>query len=214
MMENRQDYKKINRALPLTAVLGGIVCVAILALGYYLGKNDSSFIPVSATASCETAGVVLATGAFNNDTEILYYIDSQAGQLTAGLLSRSEPGFVKTYRRNLKADLQQSIASTPGVSMPINPTFLMVTGDGDARRIGGEIGNPSEGFVYVAEVNTGIVLVYVVSIDGDRDLSVDWEELTLWTSARLNVGTRISSPQEISTPDETTPPVRGYFGTH
>lgn len=176
------------------------------AAGHYFTRPAALPIPVSATASCQAYGTVLSTGSYDNNTEILYYLDSQAGQLTAGLLSRNDPGFAKTFKRNIKADLIQAVGALGNVSVPANPTFMMVTGDGDARRIGGgDANHPAKAFVYVAEVNTGIVLVYVIPIEGDRDLEVEWGDMMLWTSARLNVGTpvrpqsRPSSSREIET---------------
>lgn len=167
-----------------------VAAAALLVLvGMALGRRASEPVGLFASASCEASGAILSTGSFNSDTEVLYYLDSQAGQLTAGLLSRSEPGFLKTYRRNVKADLQKSVESLQNVSMPQNPTFIMVTGDGDLRKIGaGEMNNLAKALVYIAEVNTGVVLVYALPLEGDRDIGIAWGDIPLFASARLNSG--------------------------
>ena len=190
--------------IPAAAVL--LVCG--FAAGRYFGNRTAPPLFVSATASSQAFGTVLATGSYDNNTEILYYLDSQAGQLTAGLLSRGDPGFAKTYKRNIKADLAQAAGSLGNVSIPANPTFVMVTGDGDARRVGGgDANHPAKAFVYVAEVNTGIVLVYVIPVEGDRDLEIEWGDMVLWTSARLNVGSPIRQPSRAASQQTDRAPV-------
>jgi len=181
-------------------------------IGWYFGSRPSEPIGVAASASCETAGVTLSTGSFNSDTEALFYLDSQGGSLTAGLLSRTDPGFVKTYKRNVKADLQQIVSTLSNASMPRNPSFLMVTGDGDTRKVGAAENNSlSKCFIYVAEINTGIVLVYAIPVEGDRDIAVEWGDLILWSSARLSNGFPNASAAAVSAPkpgDQAGAPLR------
>ena len=178
-------------------LIGGVLGAGLVfGLGHFSDNfnnsdNNSANLPLGlwASASCESNGAILSTGYFDSNVELLYYLDSQNGRLSAGLLSRSEPGFVKTYTRNVKADLAAAAAELKNVALPQNPSFIMVSGDGDTRNTGGsETSFLSKSFLYVAEVNTGIVLVYVVPRLGDRDIGVDWGEITFWTSARLNTG--------------------------
>ena len=46
----------------------------------------------------------------------------------------------------------------------------------------------SKSFVYVAEINTGVVLVYALPGANERDLLVKDGEIVFWTCARLNDG--------------------------
>ncbi len=165
-----------------------ILAAAALLFGYALHRPAPSGI--LATASSESSGAVLSTGYFNNNVEALYYLDSQSGRLSAALMARSDPVFVKTYTRNIKADLLDSLRLFPNIAPPQRPNFIMVTGDSDARNVGaGETGNLSKSFVYVAETQTGLVLVYILPQEGDRDLPVDSGEIVFLTCARLNQGT-------------------------
>ena len=181
-----------TRNLPLFLMVGIIVLV-LWGKDFSLGnRKDATDLPTGllATASCVENGAILATGYFNNNTEALYYLDSQSGRLSAALLSRSDPGFTKTFTRNIKADLQEAVSNLSNVAMPQTPSFIMVTGDSDIRNIGaGEMNNLAKSFVYVAEIHTGIVLVYVLPSQGDRDVEVMNEEITFWTYSRLTPGT-------------------------
>ena len=105
-------------------------------------------------------------------------------------MARSDPDFIKTYTRNIKADLYESLRLYPNVPVPQRPNFIMVSGESDARKVGaGETGNLAKSFIYVAETQTGMVLVYILPQEGDRDLPIDRGEIVFLTSARLNQGT-------------------------
>ena len=171
-----------------TIVLSVLLSAAALAAGYALHRPA---VPgIMATASSENSGAVLSTGYFNGGVEALYYLDSQSGRLSAALMARSDPDFIKTYTRNIKADLYESLRLYPNVPVPQRPNFIMVSGESDARKVGaGETGNLAKSFIYVAETQTGMVLVYILPQEGDRDLPVDRGEIVFLTSARLNQGT-------------------------
>jgi hypothetical protein len=122
--------------------------------------------------------------------EALYYLDSQSGRLSAALMARSDPEFVKTYTRNIKADLLNSLRLFPNVPAPSRLNFIMVSGDSDARNVGaGDTNSLAKSFLYVAETQTGLVLVYALPQEGDRDLPIDKGEIIFLTCARLNPGT-------------------------
>ena len=163
-----------------------------LAVGGYLTgrvvQNESSpvALPVFAASSSESDGVVLATGAFGSNAEAMYYLDSQSGRLSAALLSRSAPEFQKTFVRNVKNDLVLA-ANETGVPVPTTPKFLMTTGETDVRNVGAR-GALSNAFVYVAEINSGLVLVYALPGANERDLAVAGGEIVFWTFAQLNEG--------------------------
>ncbi|MBQ3388949.1 MAG: hypothetical protein IJG60_07035 [Thermoguttaceae bacterium] len=174
---------KIYRSVVALSLAAGLFLA-----GYALRRPAP--IGLSATASSESSGAVLATGYFNSNVEALYYLDSQSGRLSAALMARSDPEFVKTYTRNIKADLLDSLRLFPNIPAPARPNFIMVSGESDARSVGaGDTNNLAKSFIYVAETQTGLVLVYVVPQEGDRDLPIDKGEIVFLTCARLNPGT-------------------------
>ncbi|MBQ9371439.1 MAG: hypothetical protein IJU03_04550 [Thermoguttaceae bacterium] len=162
--------------------------------GYFAGARVSEWnarsvetiTPVMATASSEDSGVVIATGSFNSNIEALYYLDSQSGRLSAALISRSEPLVQKSYVRNIKTDLAE-VAQQLQLPVPTTPKFLMTTGEVDVRNVG-SVGNLSKAFLYVAEINSGIVIVYALPGANERDLLVTNGEIVRWTFARLSDG--------------------------
>ena len=174
----------------------GLLSLGLAIGGYFTGARvaerenapiKSNFpIPVFASASSESDGVVIATGTFGSNIEAMYYLDSQSARLSAAVISRSAPLFQKAFTRNIKADLAEA-AKQFNISVPTSPKFLMVTGEGDVRNVG-STSNLSKSFVYVAEINTGVVLVYALPGANERDLLVKDGEIVFWTCARLNDG--------------------------
>ena len=163
--------------------------------GYLIGVDnrhnaestvDFSLLPAYATASSQSDGVVISTGSYNANVEALYYLDSQSCRLTAALISRTDPAVQKSFARNLKNDLAEAARQlqTPN---PVSPKFIMTTGEVDVRNVG-SVGNLSKAFLYVAEINSGIVFVYALPGVNDRDLLEANGEIMLWTFARLNDG--------------------------
>lgn len=186
--------------------MGTAVLSLGLAIGGYISgtkvaehKNvvNSNFtLPVFASASCESDGVSIATGAFGSNVEAMYYLDSQNARLSAAVISRDAPSFQKSFSRNLKNDLVEA-AQQFNVAVPTTPKFLMVTGDSDVRNVG-TVGNLSKSLVYIAEINSGIVLVYALPGANERDLLVQDGKIVFWTCARLNEGAQnipVGAPQ-------------------
>lgn len=177
-------------SLLLGLFVAGVVGASSLAFyaGMWRGKNSPLELPpVWASASCESEGCVIATGTFAGATEALYYLDSQSGRLSAAILSRSVPAFNKMYTRNIKADLVESLNQLK-LPIPAVPRFVMVTGENDVRQVGSDMSKITKAFVYIAEANTGVVLVYALPNEGDRDLDIQNGEIYFWTYARLNNG--------------------------
>ena len=175
--------------------------------GYLAGEPTTTNTPVIhrvpdsvfASASSESDGVVLATGSFNSNVEVLYYLDSQSCRLSAGLVSRSAPVFQKSFSRNLKRDLLEA-AEQFNIPVPTTPKFLMVTGQTDIRNVG-TVANISQSLAYIAEINTGIVFTYALPNANDRDLTISNGEIILWTYARLNDGLNaVSASEQPSSP--------------
>ena len=67
----------------------------------------------------------------------------------------------------------------------------MTTGDVDVRNVG-SVANLSKAFLYVAEINSGIVIVYALPGANERDLLVTNGEIVRWTFARLSDGLQAS----------------------
>ena len=195
--------------------VGLALCAFLVGEHVSVNKASSSVsIPVFATASSESDGVVVSTGTYGGNVEAMYYLDSQSCRLSAALVSRSVPEFQKSFTRNLKTDLAEA-AEQLHLSVPTTPKFLMVTGEADVRNVGA-VANMSRALVYVAEINTGIVFVYALPGTNDRDLPVSSGEIYLWTFARLNDGLQASSfsrPQQIETKSGTDPQLidSGFF---
>ena len=178
---------------PAAGLLALAVIAGLAGLAFYTGTKTCNqqavtISPVWATATSQENGSLIATGSFAGTTEALYYLDTQSGRLSAAVLSRSVPGFNKLYTRNIKADLNEAFSQLKMAAPPV-PQFLMVTGESDVRQVGVEMSKTTKAFVYVAEVNSGVVLVYALPNDGDRDLEIQGGEIYFWTFARLNSGT-------------------------
>ena len=195
-------------------VVSVLICSVVIATcSFLVGKQASTsgivsdqIVPVFATASSESDGVIVSTGSYGANVEAMYYLDSQSCRLSAALVSRTVPEFQKSFTRNLKTDLAEA-AEQLHLSFPSNPKFLMVTGEADVRNVGA-VANVSRALVYVAEINTGVVFVYALPGANDRDLPVSNGEIYLWTFARLNDGLQASSfnlPQPTETKSGADP---------
>lgn len=194
-----EKYKEMTTKIAWRPLIIGFsvatLLFGVLVLAFYLGGvNEKRFsqstraIPVWASASCESNGSALSTGYFNDGVEALYYLDSQNARLSAAILSRNEPNFIKTYTRNIRIDLTEAVSKL-NLTLPANPQFIMVSGDADIRQFGaGEMNKLSKSILYVAEINSGIVMVYALPNYGDRDLEITEGEIRFWTFARLNSG--------------------------
>ncbi len=202
--------------------LGSLIFSVGLAIcGFLTGERFSMSnatlslpVPVFATASSESDGVIVSTGAYSANVEAMYYLDSQSCRLSAALVSRSVPEFQKTFTRNLKTDLAEA-AEQLRLSVPTSPKFLMITGEADIRNVG-SVANMSRALVYVAEINTGIVFVYALPGTNDRDVPVSSGEIYLWTFARLNDGLQAGTftlPQPTETKASADPQLidSGFF---
>ncbi len=185
--------------LSLGLAVGGYVAGSRMSEHRNASLNANLPIPVLASASSESDGVIVATGTFSSNIEAMYYLDSQSCRLSAAVISRSAPSFQKSFSRNLRSDLVAA-AQQFNLSVPAAPKYLMVTGESDIRNVGA-VGNLSKSLVYVAEINTGIVLVYALPGANERDLLVQDGEIVYWTCARLNEGLQ-SAPLQMQQPVE------------
>lgn len=172
--------------LSLGLAISGYVSGVHVTEQNHASLKSNTTIPVFASASSESDGVVVATGSFGSNVEAFYYLDSQTARLSSAVISRSTPTFQKSFSRNIKSDLVEA-AQQFNVSVPTSPKFLMTTGECDLKNTGA-VSNISKSLVYVAEINSGIVLVYALPGANDRDLLVQDGQIIFWTCARLNEG--------------------------
>ncbi len=165
--------------------IGGLATVVgILGLGVVLGFILAGVMeptPVRAVATDRAENCVVATGWVDEGVEALYFLDFLTGTLRAAVPSNQTRDFRARFEANVLADLQKVVdlqnaglaavnaqraragqPPLPPLQVPQNPRFLMVTGNLDIRRGGAARTRPSSAAVYVAELNTGIVLAYVI----------------------------------------------------
>jgi len=134
---------------------------------------------------------VLATGYVAPDTEAVYCLDQLTGRLSAGVLSRKDGRFQGLYERNINSDLAE-VLRQKGVTTPLSvaPQYTMVTGEVYTENRGASLWKVAKSVVYIAEVNTGMLLVY--TIPWQQSLyGADQQEtahLELWTAEQFQPG--------------------------
>jgi hypothetical protein len=149
--------------------------------------------PLHAVATDRADTFALTTGFVAEDAEAVYYLDSLTGILRAAVLSNRTQGFQAMFETNIHADLAsviklKSARGGTALQMPQNPNYMMVTGMNDIRRTPGQRRRPGLSALYVAEANTGIVLVYVVPWSSEMH-SADQpliDKLQLWAGEQFS----------------------------
>lgn len=126
--------------------------VGSLVIGLAIGML-SPRTPLYATATDRIDNFAMATGALDDDTEALFYLDFVTGDLKATALSPIARKFFASFSANVANDL--------GVDLAKNPKYSMVTGMSVFRRGGGPV-QPGNAVVYVAELTSGKVAAYMV----------------------------------------------------
>jgi hypothetical protein len=121
-------------------------------------------VPVHAVATDKAENITVATGFVEEGIEAFYFLDSLTGTLQAVVPSNQTKTFQARWTANLNADLRAVVATAgkrTGVRLPEAPKYLMVTGMLDLKR-GAARAAPGRAVIYITEVNTGVVLCYVV----------------------------------------------------
>ena len=166
---------KLNNLLGVVGVLGLGILLGIFLTGRWPATQ------VQAVATDRAENYAIATGWVDEGVEAVYFLDFLTGTLRAAVPSNQSRDFRARFEANVLADLQKIIEMQnanlaaanaqrarsglpplPPLQVPQNPRFLMVTGNLDIRRGAAARTRPGAALVYVAEVNTGIVLAYVV----------------------------------------------------
>ncbi|MDO4574500.1 MAG: hypothetical protein Q4D98_04740 [Planctomycetia bacterium] len=171
------------RAIHVVLLLAAFVGTGIfsgLMVGKCLQGNTQSAIPTAQAACDRIDGYITLTMPVDGASEAVVVIDSTTGMLSAGVLSKMpNSGFQSRFQGNLNADLQKAITyfnnkaakmtrksskkkgAQPLIQMPQEPKYIVTSG---AESIVGRTTEvrPSVGALYVTEVNTGIMLVYIL----------------------------------------------------
>jgi len=141
-----------------------------LALGVMVGLMIGGMwpnTPLHAVATDRADNYAMATGFVDEGIEAVYYLDFLTGSLRAAVLSKDTNGFQAFFEANIHSDMATAMARS-GLQMPQKPSYMMVTGLADIRRVAGQRNTPGSAVVYVAEANTGFVLAYLVPWSKER----------------------------------------------
>jgi hypothetical protein len=154
---NRIDYR---RAFLMTA---GVLALAVTAgLGYWLGQSEGranasllGSLPGVLHADSASGGeaVSIATGRLDENTECLFVLDHQTGQLSCLIINPRNALTGGVYVANVATQLQLDKLG--------DLDFVMVTGY-NAFGVGGVTGNlrPASCLCYVVEGNSGRAVAY------------------------------------------------------
>ncbi|MCL2304889.1 MAG: hypothetical protein FWC43_06050 [Planctomycetaceae bacterium] len=168
-----------------------LLLFAMLAFGLFLGRHPVPERNIQAAASDRSGRLILATGYVAPDVEAVYCLDQLTGRLSAGVLSKKEGKFQGLYERNINSDLAE-VLRLKNVTMPLSvaPQYTMVTGEVSTESQGASLWQVAKSVVYIAEVNTGMLLVYTIPWQrslhgGDQS---DTALLELWTAEQFQPG--------------------------
>ncbi|MFH1921902.1 MAG: hypothetical protein ABIP48_18710 [Planctomycetota bacterium] len=175
-----------------------------LAIGLLVGLMIGGIwpdTPLHAVSTDSTEHFAIATGFVDDGVEAVYFLDFLTGTLRAAVLSNQSRGFQARYEANINADLagivqlgasgmaaanaqrrKAGLPPLPQMEIPQSPRYLITTGVIDIRRGAAARQIPAQAVLYVAEVNTGIVLTYIIPWDRqahNADLPAGGP-LTLW----------------------------------
>lgn len=137
-----------------------------LVLGLALGLAISGVWPTSpshAVATAQTEKFAIATGAVDDESEGVFFLDYVTGNLKCAVVSPLTGTFLSVLESNILEDMK--------IDPTKNPRFLMVTGGNQYRRTAGgpQWGNCT---CYVAEVNSGKCMAYGVPWARQRNNAV------------------------------------------
>ena len=160
-----------------------------LALGVMVGLMIGGMwpnTPLHAVATDRVDNYAMATGFVADGVEAVYYLDFLTGSLRAAVLSNQSQGFQAFYETNIHADMAAAMTGS-GIQVPQKPSYMMVTGVTDIRRMGGQRARPGSAALYVAESNTGFVLAYIVPWSSERHSAnqMHADKLIVWAGGQF-----------------------------
>lgn len=167
----------------------GLCCVATGVLSAWVVTEREPEAPLQCVARAATSdrvdGYLTCTGFVDSGIEAVYVLDSTTGMLSVGVLSRNGRAFQARYSGNVVVDLERAITAinktaadaSPkrpssrrkkgdieipqgAIAIPTEPKFIMACGTHDMISSGTL--RPSASALYVTEVNTGLIMVYVL----------------------------------------------------
>lgn len=163
------EWKSGLVAVSMTLILGIGV-----GIGQYLFRYQT---PIQATSTDRTENRIMATGKLMGNIgssggmggsslssmDAVYVLDQQTGRLTAGVLHRETNSFQGLYETNVTQTLAGILQeSQSGITLPQSPKYIMVTGEVQTPRRGGSGWQVPDSVVYVHELNTGYVMVFLL----------------------------------------------------
>jgi len=119
-----------------------------------IGRPEPLPLPVFATATHGQDNFAICTGELEDGIEAIYFLDFLSGELRAAAMN------IRT--RRFQAFYQRSIVNDLGTKEVKNPRYLMVSGIADLQRGAGAQQRVGRAVVYVAELNSGVCVVYAV----------------------------------------------------
>ncbi len=132
----------------------------LLGLIFFRGERSDNNIASSATDRSEN--LILATGYVASDLEAVYLLDQTTGRLSAGVLSRRSGKFQGLFERNINQDLAEVLQKKGIGPLTSAPQYMLVTGELDAESRGTSLWKVAKSVVYIAEANSGMLLVYTI----------------------------------------------------
>ncbi len=147
--------------LGLGLLLGvGIVIGVLVATG---GNPSGTFaLPetaLHAAGASRTETMAVATGPIDEDTEGLFILDFQTGELMCFVIYQKGAG-----KRKIGGFFRTNVIKDLGFEKQKKPNYLLVTGETNFLRGGGVL-RPGISVAYVVDVNTGKFAAYVVPWD-------------------------------------------------
>jgi len=141
-----------SRFSPLTALACG---AGLLAAGIAIGSRLPSAAPAKAAAASALADANFAvcTAPIDANTEGLFLLDFETGDLSGGVLNQNTGTFGVSYRYNVLKDLDFKAGKVK------NPKFLLVPG---VATFAG--GNPlAPAVLYVTDAATGVTAAFGIN---------------------------------------------------
>lgn len=145
----------------------GVASVALaFGVGMLLGRGDlnRSLPRAQAMSSLADESFAICTTPIDMNTEGIFILDFETGDLTGGVLNQNTAKFTTSYRHNILKDL----GFKPGQVK--EPRFLIVPG---RAAFSGNSGNRmAQSVLYVTDASTGVTVAYGIPWSAQQSNSV------------------------------------------
>jgi hypothetical protein len=146
--------------------------------------------PLHAVSTDRTQNIIVATGLVDSNVEAVFYLESLTGTLRGGVPSiGTKLGPLQaSWMANVAADMAAS-RERFRIQQPSEPRYVMVTGLIDLRAQASGV-RAGKSMVYVAEVNSGVLLAYMVpwSANFHESNKPYVGQLVLWNAVPMATG--------------------------